>query len=349
MDPIEQLIRTYVHLPGNPSGTGWHPILCKICNDHGRKGPRGGFRFEDGGVAYHCFNCGHKATYYTHYKVVPDDMQRVFTAFQIPDEDVNKLRLEALRERDEEGAQNFDSKQNRFNINPKELALPDHFFLLENAEPTDKWAEVARLYLEDRAIDPNSYPFLLSTGIPKEYTGPSSQKVSFVKAAQKWAKRIIIPIFKDDSLIFYIGRDLTGKALKKYMSPTTPKDRVIFGFDELFIREDRPLYVVEGFFDAFPINGVAILGNELTEAQIAWLNKSRRDKVYIPDKYGDGARSATKALELGWAISTPDIGNCKDINEGIVKYGLLYIHNTLKEQTQRGFQAEAALNLYCKK
>ena len=350
MDHTEQLIRTHVHLPGSASGTGWYPILCKVCNDHGRKGPRAAFRFEDDGLAYHCFNCGHKATYHSHYKSVPNDADKVFNAFGIPSEEVNKLRLHSLQQKDEHGQLVQNHKKEGLVINPKELPVPDHFYSLADAENDDKWAEVARAYLEDRRIDHTQYPFYLSTGIPKKYLGPESQKAVFIKQAQKWTKRIIVPIYKDGKLVFYQGRDMTGRAVKKYESPSVSKDRVIYGFDQLFADEDRPLYVAEGFFDAFHINGVALLGNELTEPQINWLNKSKREKVYIPDRFGDGLKNALKALDEEWSVSTPEIGDCKDINDAIVKYGQLYVHDTLKEQTKRGgFEAETALKLYCKK
>ena len=349
MDYVEELVRTYVQLPNLPSGTGWFPVLCKVCNDHGRKGPRGGFKFEDEGVGYHCFNCGHKGTYYPHYKTIPKDMLDVFVSFGIPDEEINKLRLTTLQERDESGQATSSQKSRPLILNPSELPLPNHFYRLDEAKEEDRWAEIARYYLEDRKIDSRDYPFFLSTGILKQFTGPESQKMAFVRAAQKWKKRVIIPIYKDNKLVYYQGRDLTERATKKYESPSARKDRVIYGFDHLFIDEDRPLYVVEGFFDAFHIKGVALLGNELTEPQIAWLNRSRRDKVYIPDKFGDGAKNATKALEQGWRIALPDIGNCKDINEAIIKYGQLYVHNTLREYTYEGKQAEVPLNLYCKK
>ncbi len=349
MDYVEELVRTYVQLPNLPSGTGWFPVLCKVCNDHGRKGPRGGFKFEDEGVGYHCFNCGHKGTYYPHYKTIPKDMLDVFVSFGIPDEEINKLRLTTLQERDESGQATSSQKSRPLILNPSELPLPNHFYRLDEAKEEDRWAEIARYYLEDRKIDSRDYPFFLSTGILKQFTGPESQKMAFVRAAQKWKKRVIIPIYKDNKLVYYQGRDLTERATKKYESPSARKDRIIYGFDHLFVDEDRPLYVVEGFFDAFHIKGVALLGNELTEPQIAWLNRSRRDKVYIPDKFGDGAKNAFKALEQGWRIALPDIGNCKDINAAIIKYGQLYVHNTLREFTYEGNQAEVPLNLYCKK
>jgi hypothetical protein len=277
----------------------------------------------------------------------------VFEAYGVPTEEVNKLRLEALKQKDEHGQLVKTHKKEGLVINPKELPLPDHFYSLSEVEESgneDKWAEVAKAYLESRRIDYTQYPFYLSTGIPTKYLGPESQKAVFIRQAQKWTKRIIIPIYKDGKLVFYQGRDMTGKALKKYESPSISKDRVIFGFDQLFVDDDRPLYVMEGFFDAFPINGVALLGNELTEPQINWLNKSKREKVYIPDRFGDGLKNALKAVQEGWSVTTPEIGDCKDVNDAIVKYGQLYVHDTLKEQTRKGgFEAETALKLYCKK
>jgi len=205
MDHTEQLIRTYVHLPNQPSGTGWYPILCKICNDHGKKGPRAGFKFENNGLAYHCFNCGHTTTYYPYYSTIPNDTTKVFDAFGIPTEEVNKLGLEALKQKDKHGVALATQKKEGFVINPKELPVPDHFYLLGDATDDDKWAEIATAYLEDRKIDYRKYPFYMSTGIPIRYLGPESQKVVFIRAAQKWTKRVIIPIYKDGKLVYYQG------------------------------------------------------------------------------------------------------------------------------------------------
>lgn len=335
MDYVEELIRTYVHLPTQPASTGWYPIICMVCNDHGRKGPRAAFRFDNDGVAYHCFNCGHKSSYYPHYKIIPKNMIEVFDAFNIPVEEINKLRLTSLQERDESG-QTITSQNKKLLLRPEILPLPAHFLKLSKAD--GNWAEIAKYYLESRKIDPDSYPFYISNGN--------------TKATKKWTKRVIIPIYKDEQLIYYQGRDLSGTALKKYESPTAPKERVIYGFDRLFTDEDRPLYVVEGFFDAFHINGVALLGNELTEPQVAWLNRSRRDKVYIPDRGASSAEIARKALDLGWKIGFPvepdSSKNIKDVSDAIVKYGQIYVHNNLRENTFEGIQAEASLKLYCK-
>ncbi len=349
MNQFEQLISTYVNLD-NPSNSGWQSCL-HTC-DHGRKGNRAAFLFEDDSVAFHCFNCGIKTTFKLFYDHFPKKLEQVLNDFGIPKEEINKLKFTILKKRDKSGQIKSSQKKEGLAINPKELPIPDHFYLLSAATEDDKWAEIARAYLEDRKIDHTSYPFFLSTGIPVYHIGPECQKV-LVKAAQKWTKRVIIPIYKDEKLIYYQGRDLTEQALKKYESPSAPKERIIYGFDQLFINEDRPLYVVEGFFDAFLVQGVALLGNELTEPQIVWLNKSRRDKVYVPDKGPSGAKNAQKALKQGWKISFPVEPNSSnefmDISDAIIKYGQLYIHNTLREQSCEGIQAKVNLKLFRKK
>ena len=155
-------------------------------------------------------------------------------------------------------------------IEPPEVELPKGCYLMENDED-DKWTVIARDYLEtERGIDPDSYPFYLYNGSDK-----------------KWKGRLVIPIYKDDNhkyekLIYYQGRALVAMP-RKYMSPSLPKDRVIFGYDKLFKPTDAPLYVVEGFFDAIAINGVAVFGNQMTQEQIRWLSRSSRPKIIIPD------------------------------------------------------------------
>ena len=125
------------------------------------------------------------------------------------------------------------------------------------------------------------------------------------------------------------------------------RDKILFGFEHLFSHIDTPLYVVEGFFDAFKINGVAVFGNKMTETQTEWLNRSPRQKVVIPDRKGDGHILAEQALSLDWSVATPDIGECKDVDEAITRYGKLYVIRAIVDQTHTGFFAKTAVRLYC--
>ena len=95
------------------------------------------------------------------------------------------------------------------------------------------------------------------------------------------------------------------------------------------------------------IQGVSVFGNHMTPNQIKWLKQSSRQKVIIPDRFGDGHLLAEQALELDWAVSYPDIGSCKDVNDAIVKYGMLYTLKTISDNICLDFEAEARLGIYC--
>lgn len=317
--PLEQVIRQYVALPSQSTGTGWYPVLCKVCNDRGHKGPRAGFKFDEGKIAYHCFNCGHAIVYdnETQY-TMPEKMVEVLNAFSIPEDAWKSTLIKGLQNKDA-GIKSARSEHQIVEIEPTVVPLPNTFYPLAEASPKDKWAQIARDYLEyERGVDPNSYPFYLA-----HKTGN--------KHLDHWFKRIIIPVYKENNLIFYFGRDLTGKNKQKYLSPSFSKEKLFYGFDELTRETGEPLYIVEGWFDAFAINGIAILGNEISKPQTIWFNRTQRKKIYIPDRRGDGWVAAENAIENGWSISTPDIGNCKDINEAVVKYGKLYVIKSIVE------------------
>lgn len=124
----------------------------------------------------------------------------------------------------------------------------------------------------------------------------------------------------------------------------------MYGFNEILAHTQEPLYVMEGFFDAHLINGVATFGNKLTPEQIRWLNRSSRDKVYIPDKFGDGHIAALQAIEQGWNVSLPDWGSdIKDVSDCVRKYGLLFTQLAIKRGTCCGFDAEMQTAIYCAK
>jgi DNA primase len=188
---------------------------------------------------------------------------------------------------------------------------------------------------------------MLSTGIPDLEGHPKETHKALIKQAQKWKGRVIVPIYKKEKLIFYIGRDMTDSKIKKYESPSAERESVLFGFDKIFEQTDKPLYIVEGVFDAMLIDGVAVLGNKLTDGQIYWLNRSNRTKVYIPDKYGDGHLGAEQAVANGWSVAFPDTGSCKDVGEAVDKYGMLYVLATLTQNTAKGLEAKTRIRLYC--
>lgn len=338
---LEQIIKQYINLPSQPSGTGWYPILCKVCNDSGKKGPRAGFKFDNGKVAYHCFNCSHTTVYDpdTHVNM-PQKMVQVLNDFSVPEDEWRQVLITGLANHDNSvKLASQKTNQSTQSIEPMPISLPSHFYPLASASPNDVWAEIARDYLEHiRKVDPNSYPFYLA------------HKINEPKL-NHWFGRVIIPIYKNGSPIFYIGRDLTGKKQKKYLNPSISREKIIYGFDELFRQTDEPLYIVEGWFDAHVINGVAILGNEISNTQAMWINKSPRKKVYIPDRSGNGKQTALQALSLGWSVATPGkdtwSDDIKDMNDAVKKYGKIFVLKSIVETIATGFNAEVNVGMYC--
>lgn len=325
---LSDLIRTYVQL-GRVNLNGWHSVACRVCNDHTKKGLRAGFKLEGPICGYNCYNCGHSAVYNpAQSKHVSKDMVEVLDAFGVPKSEWQQIYLDAL-------LNNYESDQQQISIlDPIEIPLLPFFYKLTD-DINDDWCQESIYYLTNRDIDWKTYPFycVQKTNHPDN---------------KKWYGRLIIPVYKDGKLIFYQGRDLTDSHQKKYLSATTPRDNVLYGYEHLLVYNTDPLYVVEGWFDAFAIQGVALFGNKLTKQQIMWLNKTNRPKVIIPDRVGDGYLLAEQAIQLGWKISTLDKNDsCKDVNDSIHKHGLLYTMKTIVDNTVEGNSAKIMTNIYC--
>lgn len=329
---LPTIVQQYVRLD-SPNAKGWYGCLHTKC-DHGRKGNRAAFRFDGEAVTFHCFNCKAVAKYNPETdETMSPDMVDVLRDFGIPDEEWQPLVFDQLgKVRKPRPAGNTTQSL----VEPSIIELPDHFYPMGGADTDDKWSIIARAYLADRSIDPDNYPFYLSTGVSK-----TDDKVG------KWKGRVIIPVYKNNKLIYYQGRALVPSLKKKYENPAISKTAVMYNFDALHKDRTFPLYIMEGWFDAVLVNGVATYGNVLTKEQIAWLNTSPRQKVYIPDKFGDGIGAAEQALKLGWSVSVPDIGQCKDINSAVCRFGLLYVLNSMRENTYDGFEALTAIKLWC--
>ena len=336
MTNLEILIRNHVHFRHRPNSKGWLPILCKVCNDHGKKGPRAAFIFSDNSVGYHCFNCPAVLDYSTEQtEPLSDRTIKVLTAFGIPAEEYQQINFDILKRADKLGIKTKSKQQSALNIELVDIKMPTYLVPLKDVPDDNPWKEIAQLYLKElRGIEPDTYPFHL--GIKTEE-----------RASERWENRLIIPSYKKDKLVYYEGRDLTNKQPKKYISVDVSKSNILYGFDQLYINRDTPLFVFEGFFDAFMVNGVAIFGNTLYKETIYHLNSSPREKVVIPDKYGDGYRLAEQALKLGWKIATPDVGDSKDINEAMIRFGKLYVIKSIMNNIYSDFAAETHLRFYC--
>lgn len=331
---LETILRRAIPSIANRANSGgWFPVLCQVCNDHGQKGPRAAFLFTDGGdgMSYHCFNCEFKTSYSPHKdRSFSNNFKKLARHFHIPLNDCNDVLLRYLGSEEEQQAE----EQKLIDYEPKTITMPPRFYQMTE-DPDDLVANCAIDYLRDeRMIDWTQHKWFLA-----EPNG---------KDKDQWFGRLIIPVYKDNRLIYYAGRDLTDSMPRKYKNCEQARDNVLYGFDRLMENTDAPLYVMEGIFDAMLVKGVAMFGRTMTEGQIYWLNRSRRPKVVIPDKFGDGHELAEQALSLGWSVTTPDIGDEKDVTDAVKKYGMLYTLKTLKDNISSGLAATINIGTYCK-
>ena len=243
---LEQVVRQHITLPARANSQGWYSVLCKVCNDHGRKGKRAGFRFDDGTVGYNCFNCGHTALFNPQdHQTLSRDMVTVLEAFGIKKDDWQPALFSAAANKNSFSAKTVKKE----NYEPATVEMPPYITpLVENGDEFDQFAiEYLR---KERDIDWKLYPFYIG----RKSTHPGSQR---------WYGRLVIPFYKDGSLIFYQGRDLTGLRTKKYLSPDIPRENVIYGYEHLFRDTQEPIYIVEGWFDAWHLESVAVLIEEM--------------------------------------------------------------------------------------
>lgn len=331
---IEEIIRSHVNIIiDNPQG--WSNSFCEVCGDGRRtKPPRGGWKFNDEACAYHCFNCGITASFDPN-RTIPysKKISEVFKAYNIPKDLVNAI---VFQKKINNSPQSIKAKSPKAAIKP--IEIPDHFYKLSDADCDNVIAIKAKEYLRSRFVDPDSYPFYLSTGIS------NSQHPKDIHYAKLFHNRIIIPSMRNGAMVYYIARSLNPDSLKPYLNAPVPHANIIYGFDQLYSNPNNYLFITEGWFDAYHLNGVAVLENHMTKDQIEILQKSPRKKIIVPDRKGDSKKLAEQGVELGWGITLPEIGSCKDVTAAIKKYHKLYVLDSVMKNIREGEKAKFYLN-----
>lgn len=317
---IEDLVREYVNFSFGES-KGWHRTYCDVCGDGKRqKGPRGGWLFNDESAFYKCFNCGVNESFDPNREYpFSKEMRQVFDSFNIPKEEYNVIAYSKKVFGDGQVRKPAPKK-----VDIKVIDLPDFFCELSNCNHDNIIVQKALNELKRRNIPEDGHTFYLSTGKTKD--GPREQAI-----AKALMNRLIIPYYDaSGNLIYYQARALDKDMPKKYINADTPRTSVIYGMDRLNTDIDSPLYITEGFFDAWHLKGAALLENSITASQLELLRRSRRKKVFVPDKKSDSSKVVDAFIKEGWYVSVPEIGgSCKDVDDAVRKFGKLYTLQTV--------------------
>ena len=327
MSTLEALIRSYVSF-GKRTPKGWNPVKCAACNDYKE---RGAFIFTNEVVTYNCFNCGLTTVFDpSKYSTPSEKFRKLLAAFGIPDEEVSKAVGKAFIERAGAPIQRTEHAKPLWSpprsIDPPPLVSG----VLEDVSP---WAEVARLYLQERALDPAAYPYMVSDD-------------------PKLACRVIIPYLHRDRLIYWQGRALDDTLPQRYYNPpASDKEKLIFNYDELS-SGTGPLYVTEGAFDALSIGpACALSDSSLGEWKLQELKKAAsrgRRIVFVIDKNLNGFNLGLQALKEGWSVVVMPDG-IDDANRCRIKYGRLWLLNHLATTQVSGVAGEVLLRMKCER
>ena len=283
--------------------SGWISFNAPCCHHNGTsadtRGRGGLIGNTDGGISYHCFNCGYKASWQPG-RNLSYKMKNLMKWFNTPDDVITKLALDVMKLNEGE-TDNFYTVQlpTFVDVELPQDATPIKDF--ENDIPTHllnvlKYMKERNLYLDD-------YNFYWSPNLG-------------------YRDRLIIPFYHNKKIVGFTARTFLPNKRPKYLSNQQPG--YVFNFDEQ--RPEKIFVIVcEGPIDAIHVEGVAVLGSEIKDQQVAMINSLNKQVIVVPDKDKAGSKMIETALEQGWSVSMPDWGkDINDIGDCVKQHGKLY-------------------------
>ena len=297
------------YLPGKQktSPNGWTSFHAPCCVHNGETQDtkqRGGLISNpDGGISYHCFNCGFKASWQPG-RNLSYKMRQLLRWLNTPDEVINKLALDVMREN--EGVEAINELRGTVQL-PKfnTVPLPDDTVLIQD-DPCDASSHLTRVkqYLSDRKmwID-DSYEY---------YWNPNLV----------YRDRVIIPFKYEGRIVGWTARTVLSDKNPRYLMESQPG--FVYNLDQ---QGHNKIFciVTEGPIDANYIDAASIMGSEVSDQQAMLLNRLNKDIIVVPDRDSKGKQLAEQAIELGWQVSLPDwSADCNDVGDAVLKYGSIY-------------------------
>ena len=284
--------------------SGWISFNAPCCVHNGQSADtrqRGGLKVSEQGWSWHCFNCGYTASFILG-RSVSFKARRLLSWFGVADRDIELLNLESMRHRSVHGI--IEDRQRTLEalqgITFEERELPAG---AEFVEPDSEYAD----YLRKRCV-PMDFPFMKDPLITR--------------------RGIIIPFTYNNRVVGWTKRFLDDRN-PRYLTDAQPG--YVFNVDS--VKDSwTQVIVTEGIFDALSIGGVAVMHNDINDAQARLIRNLGKEITVVPDQDQTGLDLINRALELGWAVSIPDWGDdCKDVNDAVIKHGRLAVLITIMQ------------------
>jgi hypothetical protein len=292
------------YLPGKRKQTpsGWISFNAVCCSHNGEKQDkrqRGGLKANEQGWSYHCFNCGYKASFILG-RNVSYKAKKLLSWLGVPDSEIEHLNLESLKYKNIHGI--LEDRQRIVN-NLADIKFEEFDEFPPYAEPVSPEHQVQWEYLRSRCA-PDDYPFL---------TAVQNDNIHWTRP------QVIIPFTWDNTVVGWSARMLDNK-IPKYINHTQPG--YVFGTD-LQHSDWEHVLVMEGVFCALSISGLAVMHSTISDTQARLIRNLGKQVTVIPDQDKAGIDLIDRAVELGWAVSIPNWGNCKDVNDSVIAHGKL--------------------------
>lgn len=300
--------------------SGWLSFNAPCCHHNGEGRDtkrRGGIHANpDGSITFKCFNCAY-TTYFQPGRNLSYKYRKLLSWMGADENEVRRLTISALRMRELIGTDIPVEQVIITKVEFPEFLLPDTF------------ADVKTLALSD-IVQTNPPPPLLNA---LEYIDARGISICSDTAddypfyltdtkAHNLHKRIIIPFYWDGKLVGYTARAMVPDISPKYHNNYA--QNYVFNIDRQH-PDNKFVVVCEGPFDAMSIDGVAVLGNQVSEARADMIDALGKDVIVVPDTDVAGIALIDAALEYGWGVSFPIWQEtCKDINAAVVMYGKLF-------------------------
>lgn len=284
------------HLPALKRNTnGWLTMNCPVCVQNGQPRQdtkhRGGIKFEQDRVGYHCFNCGY-TTGWRPGQRLGIKLIKFMRAIGIDEGEIQRLKIQLW---DQVVEDNETTVHEPF----KKPAWPEIDFPWEVQDITLEAAE----YLDKRGV----------LELAEWLTSPSS--------IQGMNNRVILPFVDDNKLVGYnarwIGDAPKGTAKVIASRPAS----FVYNLDRQS-QARKYTIVTEGEYDALTLDGVAIMTNSISPEQAKIIEDIDNEPVVLPDRDRAGMQLALQAADLGWSVAFPEWPEgVKDANDAAQQFG----------------------------
>ena len=308
MSVVSETVLTYLPAKRKQTPSGWLSFNAQCCHHNGHsadtRGRGGLIANPDGGISYHCFNCGFKASWQPG-RNFSHKLRKLLQWMGAPDDIINKVALEVMRENEGVEAKTRIAELPTFNTVPlpddavRIVDIPDYN---ENNTAFKSFLAVIQ-YMADRNLNLDDTDY---------YWSPSLG----------YRDRLIIPFYYEGRIVGWTGRSVVPDKKPKYLTEVQPG--FVYGLDDQSYNKVFAI-VCEGQIDAIHIEGCALGGSEISDQQAMLLNRLQKQIIVIPDRDKAGSKLVERAIELGYSVSMPEwASDINDISDAVQRYGRLY-------------------------